>query len=111
MVKKDSVLIEYHNGITRVNFMITSTKRYVPVVTLSIKNNIEFLENIKQVFKRTFFWNKYRSDITTQQRNSDLDYMIVPLIGCLFKHSKLVKMILQEMFFKVLHAVSRNQRF
>ena len=34
-MKKDSVLIEHHNSITEVNFMITSTKLYVPVVALT----------------------------------------------------------------------------
>ena len=32
--------------------MITSTKLYVPVVTLSINGNIKFLENIKRGLKR-----------------------------------------------------------
>ena len=62
-MEKDSVLIEYHNNIKGVNFMITSTKLYVSVVTLSINDNIKFLENIKQGLKRTFSWNKYRSEI------------------------------------------------
>ena len=31
--RKDPVLIELHNNIRGVNFMITSTKGYVPVVT------------------------------------------------------------------------------
>ena len=48
--------------------MITSTKLHVPVVTLSINDNIKFLENIKQGFKRTISWNKYRSEITTQAK-------------------------------------------
>ena len=34
-----------------------STKLYVPVVTLSMNNNIKFLENLKQQFKRTISWN------------------------------------------------------
>ena len=55
-----------YNNITRVNFIITSTKLYVPVVTLSSNDNIKLLENIKQVLKRTIFWNKYRSEIATQ---------------------------------------------
>ena len=65
---KDCVLIEHHNNIAGVNCMITSTELYVPVVTLSINDNIKFLENIKQGFKRTIFWNKYRSEITTQPK-------------------------------------------
>ena len=58
--------------------MITSTKFYVAVVTLSINENIKFLENIKHGFKRTISWNKNRSERTTQSRNNDLDYLIGP---------------------------------
>ena len=35
------------------------------------------MENIKQGFKRTISWNKYRSEITTQPKNN-LDYLIDP---------------------------------
>ena len=45
---KDCVLIKGHNNITGVIFIITSTKIYVPVVTLSINDNIKFLENITE---------------------------------------------------------------
>ena len=45
-------------------FQINNDKLYVPVVTLSINDNIKFLENIKQGFKRTISWSKYRSEIT-----------------------------------------------
>ena len=51
---------------TRATFRINNAKLYVPVVTFSINDNIKFLENIKQRFKRTISWNKYRSGITTQ---------------------------------------------
>ena len=75
--KKDCVLIEKNNNSTDVNFLITSTKLYVPVVTLSINDNRHFLENIKQRFKRAISWNKYRSEITAQpKRNNNLDYLI-----------------------------------
>ena len=57
--------------------MITSTKLYIPVVALSINGNIKFLENIKEGFKRSISWNKYRSDIATQPKNN-LDYFIDP---------------------------------
>ena len=59
------VSIEHHKNITGVNFIITSTKLYLPVVTLSINDNIKILENINQRFKRTISRNKHRSDITT----------------------------------------------
>ena len=42
---------------------------------MSIYDNIKFLENIKQGFKRTISWNKYISEITTQPKNNNLDYL------------------------------------
>ena len=62
---KVCVLIQHYNNVKGTNSMITSTKLYVPVVVLSKTDNIKFLENIKQGFKRTIFWNKYRSEIIT----------------------------------------------
>ena len=43
---------KHHNKMTGVDFMIASTTCYVPVVTLFINDNIKFLENLKQRFKR-----------------------------------------------------------
>ena len=56
--------------------MITSTKLYVPVVTSSINDNIKFLENLKQGFKRTISWNKYRSEMPMQLKINKLHYII-----------------------------------
>ena len=53
---------------TGVKFLLNNVKLYVPVFTLSIYDNIKFLENIKPVFKRTVSWNKYWSEITTQKK-------------------------------------------
>ena len=63
---------------TTATFQKYNAKLYVPVVTLSINDNIEFLGNIKQRFKRTISWNKYRSEITTQTKTNNLDYVIDP---------------------------------
>ena len=59
-------------------FQINNDKLYIPVFTLSINDNIKFLENVKQGFKRTIFWNRYRSEIATQTKNNNLDYLIDP---------------------------------
>ena len=61
---------------TSAKFQINNAKIYVPIVTFSINDKIEFLENIKQGFTRTISWNKYRSEITTQTKNKALDYLI-----------------------------------
>ena len=59
-------------------FQITDTKLYVPVVTLSKENNIKLLEQLKSGFKGTIKWNKYRSQMTIQPQNNNLNYLIDP---------------------------------
>ena len=51
---------------TGLEFKITDTKLYVPVVSLSKENDIKLLEQLKSGFKRTIKWNKYRSQMTIQ---------------------------------------------
>ena len=69
---------EVTTATTVITFQINNVKLYVPVVTLSINDNIKFLENIKQGFKRRISWNKYISEITTQPKNNNLDYLVDP---------------------------------
>ena len=45
---------------------------------MTVNDNKKFLENIKPGFKRLISWNKYRSEITTQPKNNNLDYLIDP---------------------------------
>ena len=59
-------------------FEITDTKLYVPVVTLSKENDIKLLEKLRSGFKRTIKWNKYRSQMTVQPQNNNLNYLIDP---------------------------------
>ena len=56
-------------------FKITDTKLYVPVVTLSKENDTKLLEQLKLGFKRAIEWNKYRSQITAQPQNNNLNYL------------------------------------
>ena len=63
------VLAVASRQITGATLQINNAKLYVPVVTLSINDNIKFLKNIKQGFKTTISWNKYRSEIATQPKN------------------------------------------
>ena len=61
---------------TGLEFQITVTKLYVPVVTLSKENNIKLLEKLKSGFKKTIKWNKYRSQMSIQNNNNNLNYLI-----------------------------------
>ena len=59
-------------------FKIKDCKLYVPVVTLSAEINNKLLEQLKTGFKRTIKWNKYRSEMFDQTKNSNLNYLIDP---------------------------------
>ena len=63
---------------TELEFKITDTKLYVPVVTLSKENDIKLLEQLKSGVKRTIKWNKYRSQMTIQPQNNNFNYLIDP---------------------------------
>ena len=59
-------------------FAITETKLYVPVVTLSTKDNKKLLQQLKPGFKKTASWNKYETSIKTFAQNRYLNYLINP---------------------------------
>ena len=59
-------------------FKITDTKLFFPIVTLSKENDIKLLEQLRSGFKRITKWNKYRSQMTIQPQNNDLNYLIDP---------------------------------
>ena len=61
-------------------FAITETKLYVPVVTLSTKDNEELLQQLKSGFKKTISWNKYESRIRPFAQNRYLNYLINPSV-------------------------------
>ena len=51
---------------------------HFPVVTLSTKNDKKHLEQLRTGFTRTIKWKKYRSEITNQTKNNDLNYLTDP---------------------------------
>ena len=57
-------------------FKITDTKLYVPVVTLSLEDVDNLLQQLKTAFKRTISWNKYKSEMATQAKADILIYLI-----------------------------------
>ena len=59
-------------------FKIADTKLYVPVVILSKENDAKLLEQLQSGFKRTIKLNKYRSQMTIQPQNNNLNYLIDP---------------------------------
>ena len=44
-------------------FKITNTKLYVPIVTLSTKDNVNLTEQLNEGFKRPVYWDEYKAKI------------------------------------------------
>ena len=64
---------------TNAVFKITDCKLYVPVVTLSAEYDNKLLEQLKTGFKSKITWNKYRSEMSNQTKNNNLNYLIDPI--------------------------------
>ena len=72
---KDCVIT---NSTGEEKFAITEKKLFVPVVTLSTKENEKLLQQLKSGFKKTISWNKYESSIKTFAQNRYLNHLIKP---------------------------------
>ena len=53
---------------------------YVLVVTLSAEIDNKLFEQLKTGFKRTIKWNKYRSEMSNQTKNNNLNFLIDPTL-------------------------------
>ena len=51
-------------------FKITSAKLFVPVATLSTKDNVNLTKQLDEGFKRPVYWNEYKSQIETKEANN-----------------------------------------
>ena len=58
---------------TGATLAINDCKLYVPVVTLSKDDEIKLLTNLKSGFIRKIEWNKYRSQMSTEAINNNLN--------------------------------------
>ena len=48
-------------------FQIASTKLYVPIVTLSTKDNVNLTKKLNEGFKISVYWNEYKSKVETKE--------------------------------------------
>ena len=61
---------------TDATFKITDTKFYIPVVTLLTQGDNKLLKQLKKGLERAIKWNKYRSEISSQTKINNLNYLI-----------------------------------
>ena len=52
-------------------FKIKSTNLYVPIITLSTKDNVNLTKKLNEGFKRSVYWNKYKSKIETKEADAN----------------------------------------
>ena len=57
---------------------INDCKLCIPVVTLSKDDEIKLLINLKSGFTKEIIWNKYRSQMTTEAINNNLNILVDP---------------------------------
>ena len=107
------------NAPTGATLSINDCKLYVPAVTLSKDDEIKFLTNLKSGFKREIIWNKYRSQMTTEEVNNNLNIFIDPTftnVNRLFVwHTKMLMIdnyffnfIYQELWLKIIMSLLIN---
>ena len=53
-------------------FIINDTKLYVPVVTLSKKDNKDFIEQQNKGFQRSIYWNEYKTKELTENADDNV---------------------------------------
>ena len=69
---------EVNGTTTGATLAINYCKLYVPIVTFSKNDEIKLLTNLKSGFTRKIIWNKYRSQMTTEATNNNLNILIDP---------------------------------
>ena len=63
---------------TGASLAINDCKLYIPAVSLSKDDEIKLLANLKSGFTRETEWNKYRSQMSTETINNNLNILIDP---------------------------------
>ena len=61
-----------NNGNNReTTFKMTSTKLNVPTVILSTKDNVNLTKQLNEGFKRSVYWNEYKSKVETKETGAN----------------------------------------
>ena len=53
-------------------FIINDTKLYVPVVTLSKEDNKDFIEQENKGFRRSSYWNEYKTKVKSEDADNNV---------------------------------------
>ena len=82
-------------------FQIIRTDLYVPIVTLSTKDNVNLTKQLNEGFKRSVYWNKYTSKIEAKATDNN-NFTRFPLDTSFQRLNRLFVLA-----FKILMAITR----
>ena len=85
-------------------FKITSTKLYVPIVTLSTKDNVNLTKQSNEGFKMSVYWNEYKSKVETKTADKKIlqDFLLMLLFKELIDSLFLLLITLLEMMILIM---------
>ena len=89
--------------IVNATFKLTNTKLYVPIVTLSTKDNVKLTKQLNEGFKRSVYWNQYKIKICPKYLDNNnpirlpLDAFFKGLKDCLFLLLIILIMIMKKL--------------
>ena len=92
---KDSVI----SAIADTTFKITNTKFYVPIITLSSKDNVKLVKLLEEGFKRPVYWNEYQTKIETRDLDNN-NLTRFPLDASFQGVRRLFVLVTQNIFFQ-----------
>ena len=92
---KDSVI----SAIADTTFKITNTKLYVPIITLSSKDNVKLVKLLEEGFKRPVYWNEYQTKIETRDLDNN-NLTRFPLDASFQGVRRLFVLVTQNIFFQ-----------
>ena len=52
-------------------FKITNTKLYIPIATLSTKDNVNLTKQLNKRFERPVYWNEHKTKIESKHLNGE----------------------------------------
>ena len=52
-------------------FKITNTKLYIPIATLSTKDNVNLTKQLNKGFERPVYWNEHKTKIESKHLNGE----------------------------------------
>ena len=93
-------------------FQIPSTKLYVPVVTLSTKDNVNLTKQLNKGFKTSVYWNEYKSKIETKEADANnlfllmllfevqTDFLFLVLTMLIMVIARLKETVIENIFFQ-----------